>query len=65
MANGLSPVKDTLEEHFDGRAITEQNLSEWKQRGFKDWQRDQETRALAAVSSPKPKSWRRRSATSC
>ncbi len=45
--NELSPVKETLEEHFNGRPITEQNLSEWKQRGFKDWQRNQETRALA------------------
>jgi hypothetical protein len=40
-------VRDRLDEHFDGRPITEQNLSEWKQGGFKDWQRHQETRALA------------------
>lgn len=45
--NSCGATKDTLAEHFGGRPITEQNLSEWKQGGFKDWQRHQETRALA------------------
>jgi hypothetical protein len=45
--NSCDEVQDTLDEHFDGRPITEQNLSEWKQGGFKDWQHHQETRALA------------------
>ena len=45
--NSCGAVRDRLDEHFDGRPITEQNLSEWKQGGFKDWQRHQETRALA------------------
>ena len=45
--NSCEEVQETLAEHFDGRPITEQNLSEWKQGGFKDWQRHQETRALA------------------
>lgn len=45
--NALPAVRDTLAEHFGGRPISEQNLSEWKQGGFKDWQRHQETRALA------------------
>ncbi len=45
--NSCDEVRDTLAEHFDGRPITEQNLSEWKQGGFKDWQHHQETRALA------------------
>lgn len=45
--NSCDEVRDTLAEHFGGRPITEQNLSEWKQGGFKDWQHHQETRALA------------------
>jgi hypothetical protein len=45
--NSCDEVQETLDEHFDGRPITEQNLSEWKQGGFKDWQHHQETRALA------------------
>ena len=45
--NSCDEVQDTLAEHFDERPITEQNLSEWKQGGFKDWQHHQETRALA------------------
>jgi hypothetical protein len=43
--NGLPEVQDVLREHFGGRPITEQNLSEWKQRGYEDWLRHQEARA--------------------
>jgi hypothetical protein len=45
--NSSGAVQDTLAAHFGGRPITEHNLSEWKQGGFKDWQHHQETRALA------------------
>jgi hypothetical protein len=41
--NGLPEVKAVLERDFGGRPVTEQNLSEWKQGGFVDWQRHQET----------------------
>ncbi len=41
--NGLPEVKAVLRRDFGGRDITEQNLSEWKQGGFIDWQRHQET----------------------
>lgn len=43
--NGLPKVQEVLTDEFDGRPITEQNLSEWKQGGFEDWLRHQETRA--------------------
>ena len=36
-------VNRVLTEHFDGRPISEQNLTEWKQGGFLDWQRHQES----------------------
>ena len=45
--NSREVVVGVLFEHFDGRAITEQNLSEWKQRGFQEWQKRMETRELA------------------
>jgi hypothetical protein len=42
--NGLPEVKEVLAEEFGGRPVNEQNLSEWKQGGFEDWLRHQETR---------------------
>jgi hypothetical protein len=44
--NGLSGVQRVLEEQFDGRPITEQNLSEWKQRGHPEWLRQEEKRSF-------------------
>lgn len=40
--NSLDPVKRVLDRDFGGRPVTEQNLSEWRQGGFLDWQRQQE-----------------------
>ncbi len=45
--NGLPEVKEVLAEHFAGRPITEQNLSEWKTGGYGDWLAHQQ--ALEAV----------------
>jgi hypothetical protein len=36
--NGLKEVKKVLRENFGGRAITADNLSEWKCGGFVEWQ---------------------------
>ena len=41
--NGLPEVVAVLDRDFGGRGITEQNLSEWRQGGFVDWQRHQES----------------------
>ena len=40
--NTLPEVHTVLTEQFDGRAINEVNLSEWKAGGFLDWQARQE-----------------------
>ena len=40
--NGLPRVQEILKEQFGGRAITEQNLSEWKQGGHQEWVRHQQ-----------------------
>ena len=42
--NGLAEVKEVLAAEFGGRAITEQNLSDWKQGGYQDWLRQKESR---------------------
>ena len=41
--NTLDEVKKILARDFAGRPINEQNLTEWKQGGFLDWRREQET----------------------
>lgn len=45
--NQLPQVKDVLAELFDGRPISQQNLSAWKLGGYRDWERHQQTRARA------------------
>ena len=40
--NSLDEVQDILSGDFAGRPISEQNLSEWKQGGFLEWQRRQD-----------------------
>jgi len=42
--NELAETKEMLAELFGGRPINEQNLTEWKQGGYQDWLRDEETR---------------------
>jgi len=45
--NSLPETNAVLEQLFEGRPITQQNLSAWKLGGFRDWERLQQTRALA------------------
>ena len=45
--HALPEVKKVLKRLFEGRPISEQNLSAWKQGGFRDWQRHQQVRARA------------------
>jgi hypothetical protein len=44
--NALPEVQTLLQAEFAGRPISAQNLSEWRQGGFRDWQRHQESLAL-------------------
>jgi hypothetical protein len=43
--NNLTEVQKVLAADFQKRPISEQNLTEWKQGGFEDWQKHQEARA--------------------
>lgn len=40
--NECPDVRVVLEREFGGRMINEQNLSEWRQGGFREWQRQQQ-----------------------
>jgi hypothetical protein len=42
--NNLPEVKQILAEHFNGRPITHQNISDWRRTGYADWQLDREGR---------------------
>jgi hypothetical protein len=44
--NGLPEVQAVLQLRFGGRPISEQNLSEWKQGGYLEWLKLQESRYL-------------------
>jgi hypothetical protein len=35
--NRLPEVREVLREYFEGKAVTEQNLSDWKAGGFAEW----------------------------
>ena len=41
--NRLSHVQEVLRDHFDGKPINDQNLTEWKAGGYQDWLRHLET----------------------
>src|SRR5215469_8651937 len=53
--NELPEVQAVLARNFDGRKINEQNLTEWKAGGYRDWQARQEmleqAREMAADAS--------------
>lgn len=44
--NEHAVVRERLERFHGGRLITEQNLSDWKAGGFRDWERHQESRGM-------------------
>src|SRR6266403_3185331 len=45
--NGLPAVQAIAATEFGGKPIREQNLSEWKQRGYRDWLAKQEALEIA------------------
>jgi hypothetical protein len=47
--NSLEEVRAVLEMDFGSRPITEQNLSDWKQGGYVDWQQLQESREWVRI----------------
>jgi hypothetical protein len=47
--HSLPEVRSLLRQHFGGRSISPQNLSEWRLGGFADWQRARERHAVLAI----------------
>lgn len=49
--NAQADVQHVLERDFNNRPINEQNLTDWKQGGYLDWQELQESRAWVRIVS--------------
>lgn len=53
--NGLPEVQSVLNEFFEGQKVNAQNLSDWRQGGFKEWEEKQDrtyrVRELAAFAA--------------
>ncbi len=49
--NGREDVVAILRDQFGGRLVTEQNLSEWKQGGYLDWEKQQAAHDRAQLMS--------------
>ncbi|MCX6955434.1 MAG: hypothetical protein NTV51_25065 [Verrucomicrobia bacterium] len=47
--NAQAEVRAMLDEHFDGRAIRVQSVSEWRAGGWGDWYRERQVLELAAL----------------
>ncbi|MEK7676120.1 MAG: hypothetical protein AAB676_09845 [Verrucomicrobiota bacterium] len=46
--NSLPEVQEVLAAEFGGRPVSEQNMSEWKQGGYREWERHAESCALVS-----------------
>ena len=49
--NRLPKVKALLKREFDGQPINENNISNWRLGGFREWQEQQETRTAVQRSA--------------
>jgi hypothetical protein len=49
--NALPEVRETVESHFGGSPITEDNLSHWRRGGYAGWLENQQTREAIATMS--------------
>ena len=52
--NALPAVRAVVKAEFGGRPVRAQNLSEWKQGGYRDWLAQQEAIAVAGRLKPLP-----------
>jgi hypothetical protein len=55
--NALPEVRAIVAAEFGGKAIREQNLSEWKQGGYRDWVAQQEALEVAARLGEEATEW--------
>ena len=57
--NALPDVQAIVAAEFGGKIIREQNLSEWKQGGYRDWQAQQEALEIAGRLGEDAAEWAR------
>jgi hypothetical protein len=57
--NSLPEVQAIVAAEFEGKPIREQNLSEWKQGGYRDWQAQQEALEIAGRLGEDAAEWAR------
>jgi hypothetical protein len=55
--NSLPEVKAVVELHFEAKSITQQNLSEWKQGGYRDWRAQLEAQEIAHYLQEEATTW--------
>ena len=55
--NSLPEVQAVLAAQFEGRAINEQNVSEWRAGGYRDWERQQEARGCLQELAGRTEGW--------
>jgi hypothetical protein len=55
--NALPEVRATMAEGFEGKPIREQNLSEWKQGGYREWLANQEAKELVERLGEEASEW--------
>lgn len=55
--NALPEVTATIAEEFKGKPIREQNLSEWKQGGYRDWLANQDAMELVERLGEEASEW--------
>lgn len=55
--NSLPEVRLVVQREFAGKPVREQNLSEWKQGGYRDWLAQQEAREIAVRLGDDATAW--------
>ena len=56
--NGLPEVQAVLKAHFEGALITEQNISEWRKRGYAEWVEHEEALEVAVRLGERAQEWK-------
>ena len=56
--NGLPEVQAVLQAQFEGALITEQNISEWRKRGYAEWVEHEEALEVAVRLGERAQEWK-------
>ncbi len=56
--NGLPEVQAVLKDQFEGALITEQNISEWRKRGYAEWVEHEDALEVAVRLGERAQEWK-------